>query len=257
LVTANNHSFDSNEKGIVTTLDHIERRGLIPIGTSRTQEEDKPQIVEKNGIRIGLTAYTYGTNGIPVPRQKPYLINLIHTEQMREDMELLDKQGVDFKVAALHFGQEYHRIPSGHQKEIVNYLNSLGVDVVIGSHPHVLQPIERVKGKDNHETLVIYSLGNFISNQNDPFTDSGLIFQFTLTKNADTNETSVQEASGIPTTVLRSWKNGRRSYHVIAVSDLLDNADLIQSSGKKEVYYQTMWNQFSEMYEGELTRNDL
>jgi poly-gamma-glutamate capsule biosynthesis protein CapA/YwtB (metallophosphatase superfamily) len=257
LVTANNHSLDNNEKGIITTLDHIEQRGLIPIGTNRTLEEDKPHILEKNGLRIGLAAYTYGTNGIPIPDGKPYLVNLIDPVQMREDMAYLDSEVVDFKVVALHFGQEYHRAPSEQQRNTVMYLNSLGVDVVIGSHPHVLQPIEWIEGEDRHKTLVIYSLGNFISNQKDPFTDSGFIFQCTLTKNLDTNETSVQKLGGIPTAVLRPWNNGRRSYQVIAVSDLMINVELIRSVGKKEAYYQTMWNQFMQMYGEEIVRNDL
>jgi poly-gamma-glutamate capsule biosynthesis protein CapA/YwtB (metallophosphatase superfamily) len=251
LITANNHSFDNKEIGVYTTLNEMEKRNMASVGTSRTAEEQKPYILEKNGVKIGLAAYTYGTNGIPLPSDRPFLVNLIDSEQIHKDMLYLDLYEVDFKIVAMHFGNEYHRSPSEYQKEQVLFLNSLGVDVVIGSHPHVLQPVTSVIGENGNRTLVAYSLGNFISNQKDPHTDSGLIFQFTLTKNFTTGETNVQQDKNIPTAVVRYWENGKRSYRVIALSDLLNDPTLLNSSGKSEDYYQSMWTETLEMMEHE------
>jgi hypothetical protein len=102
-----------------------------------------------------------------------------------------------------------------------------------------------------HGCIVAYSLGNFISNQKDPHTDSGLIFQFTLTKNFTTGETNVQQGKNIPTAVVRYWEKGKRSYRVIALSDLLNDPTLLNSSGKSEDYYQSMWTETLEMMEHE------
>lgn len=255
LTTANNHSVDNNETGIYTTLNQIKEKGLTAVGTSRSAEEQKPYIIEKNGLKIGLAAYTYGTNGIPVPKDKPFLINLINAEKILKDMLYLDLYDVDFKLVALHFGNEYQRTPSELQKEQVLFLNSLGVDVVIGTHPHVLQPVEWVEGDQGHRTLVAYSLGNFISNQKDPYTDSGLVFQFTLKKNFTTGEKVVLQNEGVPTAVVRYMEKGKRGYRVVALSDLLNDPDLLKVSGKSESYYEQMWSETLDMTEPEPVTN--
>lgn len=251
LVTANNHSMDSFEKGVIRTLDLIDERKLIPVGTSRTPEEDRPNVVEKNGIRLGLAAYTYGTNGIPLPKGKPYMVNLIDKEEMREDIAYLDQKGVDFKIVALHFGLEYQRTPSDQQKDIVHFLHSLGVDLIIGSHPHVLQPVEWIRGQNGHETLVIYSLGNFISNQQKLHTDSGLIFLCTLEKNINTHQKSIRDIQGIPTAVIRTSNEGKLGYEVVPVSDILAQEAFVDARGKRQPYYLSMWEDVTAMF-GEL-----
>jgi len=116
-------------------------------------------IMEKNNISYALLSYTYSTNGITVPSDKPYLVNVYNDELAKKDIEAL-RDKVDVLIVAMHWGVEYTFTPTEIQKTQAQYLADLGVDIIIGNHPHCIQPIE---WKD--DTLVIYSLGNFISNQ--------------------------------------------------------------------------------------------
>lgn len=260
LFTANNHSMDNFETGILHTLNQIEERGLKAAGTHRTPEEDKPVVITVNGITIGIASYSYSTNGIPVPKDKPYLINLIDREKMRQNMIELDRQQVDFKIVGLHFGLEYQRVPSPEQKEIVQYLNTLGVDAVIGTHPHVLQPTEWIQQPGYKKTFVVYSLGNFISNQQDPYTDSGMILQLTLVKNTHTRQSYIGKVEGIPTVVVRPIVNGRKNYRVVPVGTMIEESGGTDQPvwkdwrGRGKSYYQKMWDDVDEMFEINLVK---
>src|SRR5699024_4256921 len=118
---------------------------------------------------------------IPVPDGKDYLVNLIDKELMKEDIKKAKEQA-DAVVLSLHFGNEYERMPNEGQKELVQLAADHGVDVVIGHHPHVLQPIDWVEGEDGNKTLVAYSLGNFLSGQDEFYRRIGGIFKFSIQK---------------------------------------------------------------------------
>lgn len=166
---ANNHTLDKGERGVRAMLaywhtkeaESIAHAMPIAIAGSYTSQEDrdKPRIYEKNGITYALLAYTYGTNGIPIPKSKEYLVNVYTKDMLIRDVKAL-RDKVDLLLVSMHWGIEYDFAPSKEQREFAALLASLGVDIVIGNHPHVIQPIEKIGN-----TLVIYSHGNLISAQ--------------------------------------------------------------------------------------------
>ncbi|WP_171685872.1 CapA family protein [Paenibacillus planticolens] len=166
LVTvANNHSLDRGEKVIQSALSYWEKLGIPYTGSFKSQE-DQNQIraLTQNNITFSFLSYSYGTNGIPHPKGKTFLLNRIDVSQIAIDVEQA-KSISDVVVVAMHWGTEYESFPNESQKELARKLADLGVHIVIGNHPHVLQPPAWVTGQNGHKTLVLYSLGNFISAQ--------------------------------------------------------------------------------------------
>lgn len=181
LLTANNHSCDGGAKGVVRTLDVLDSLKILHTGTFRNKAErdaNYPLIVEKKGIRVAILNYTYGTNGLFV--KAPLIINYIDSASIKADVAKA-KKNADYVVCTIHWGNEYQSKPSTYQKHWEKYIYEQGVDMIIGSHPHVIQPIERktIAGK---EKLTAYSLGNFVSNQRDRYKNGGLMLFTTLEK---------------------------------------------------------------------------
>jgi len=158
---ATNHTMDKNEQGVLNSCAYWEKQeGVVTAGSYCSKEDrDEVKVYEKNGITYGFLAYTYGTNGIPVPSGKEYLVNVYSNELAKSDIEKV-RDKVDVLFVSMHWGIEYTNKPVQSQIDQANYLASLGVDVIIGHHPHVVEPITWID-----DTLVIYSLGNFISAQ--------------------------------------------------------------------------------------------
>lgn len=180
-LTANNHTLDRRDKGLCNTIDSLDRRGLDHIGTYKTYAErfaSTPLIKELNGIKVAFLNYTYGTNGITPGNVVQ--VDYIDRELMRRDVLAARKAGAEFIFACLHWGVEYEKLPHSSQKSTANYLFGLGVDAIIGSHPHVIQPIEYSDGK-----LLVYSLGNFISDMRTTDTRGGAMVKVKLRRLAD------------------------------------------------------------------------
>lgn len=160
---SNNHSLDMGEKGLKASnayWDEKEKNGIMTAGSYTSFEDrEKDVIMEKNGIKYTILSYTTTTNGLSRPSGKEYLVNVYNDDQAKKDIERL-RNKVDLLMVAMHWGEEYTHTPNERQKEIAKYLSDLGVDIIIGAHPHVIQPIDFI-GK----TMVIYSLGNFIASQ--------------------------------------------------------------------------------------------
>ena len=159
---ATNHTLDRGEKAIISSCDYWnQKKDKILFAGSYCSKEDSEEIKikEKNGIKYTMLSYTYGTNGIPVPEGKDYLVNIYSDEKVKEDIEKV-RGKVDLLLVSMHWGTEYKTEPTEEQKREAKYLSDLGVDIIIGTHPHIIEPIEYI-----NDTLVIYSLGNFISAQ--------------------------------------------------------------------------------------------
>lgn len=157
---ANNHALDKDEAGILYSNEYWNGKNVITAGTySSSEMRDDIKVYEQNGIKYAFLAYTTSTNGLNVPAGKDYLINVYSDEQAKEDIDKI-KDKVDVIIVSMHWGDEYVFEPTESEKEIAQYLSSLGVNLIIGSHPHVIQPVGYV-----NDTLVIYSLGNFLSGQ--------------------------------------------------------------------------------------------
>lgn len=180
LVTANNHSVDRRKKGVERTIRVLDSLAILHTGTfidSATRANTYPLIVEKNDFRFSLLNYTYGTNGIPVT--KPNIVNLIDTVQIKLDMAQARQQKTDAIIVFMHWGDEYQSLPNSTQKKLTRLLFREGARLVIGAHPHVLQPMEWNKEQDQ---LVVYSLGNFISGQRPRYRDGGAMVWIDMQK---------------------------------------------------------------------------
>lgn len=224
--TANNHALDRGEKGVLRTIAALEEQGLIYKGTAGSQAEaEQAVIVEKNEIKMGFLAYTYGTNGIPVPEGKPYLISLIDEQRMVEDIEKLKAEGADFITVNLHFGIEYQFQPNEEQQRLAHRLIEAGADIIAGSHPHVVQPYEVVDtvnaDGNSRRSVIIYSMGNFISNQQGDFKDYGVIFRIHVRKQHRTGQVEFTKIEPIPTWVYKYKKNGLNQYRILPLDETL------------------------------------
>lgn len=189
--TANNHSLDKGEKGILSSIKYYEKVGLPYVGFFKDEvDQSKLRIIKKNGVKLAILAYTYGTNGIPVPEGKEYLVNLIDKERMKDEIHKA-KEVADVIVMSIHWGNEYQRIPTEDQKQLGQFLVDEGVDIVFGHHPHVLQPMEMIKTKDQRDAFIVYSLGNFISGQMRDYKDIGGMATIEITKKISPQGTKI------------------------------------------------------------------
>ena len=206
---ATNHTMDRGEKAILSSIDYWKEHEneALAVGTYSSKEErNKVQIREKNGIKYALLSYTYGTNGISVPKGKEYLVNVWPTdlslndpsrdkeyqaykEQVKKDIETVRNQ-VDVLMVAMHWGVEYTHEPTAYQKDSAKFLAENNVDIVIGAHPHVIQPVTWIG-----DTLVVYSLGNFVSAQMQDQNYNkmvGLMTSLNITKNVKNGKTEIK-----------------------------------------------------------------
>ena len=157
---ASNHSLDKGEKGVLNTIKYFKTTNMLYNGMNDSEKmRNNFTIKEKNNITYTMLSYTTKTNGLSTPKGKEYLINIYDKEQVKKDIEAV-RDKVDVLIVAMHWGIEYINMPNDEEKEIAEYLSSLGVDIIIGNHPHILQPITKIGN-----TIVMYSLGNFISDQ--------------------------------------------------------------------------------------------
>jgi poly-gamma-glutamate synthesis protein (capsule biosynthesis protein) len=175
-LTANNHCLDRRNRGLIRTLDVLDSLGIVHLGTYRNQAERDslyPYIIEHGTFRIALLNYTYDTNGIPV--EPPCIVNYIDTTQIKADVIRARQLKADCIIACMHWGTEYRTTPDASQKKLEGWLYSIGVNHIIGGHPHVVQPVRTLSHEyyaDRH--LTVWSLGNYISNMTAPRTDHGI-----------------------------------------------------------------------------------
>ena len=212
---------DRRKKGVITTIESINKFGMIPIGTYISQiDRDSIRIVEIKGCKLGLQAYSYGLNGNKPPKKENYLVNIIDTNLIRSDINKMKIRKPDLIIIYFHFGEEYSRKPSTFQKEIVSKTFSYGADIIVASHPHVVQSIEfnqNTTGK-LRIGLVAYSLGNFYSNQQWRYSDAGTILNLELVKNIHKDSLWISNVSILPTWVYRG-NTGNKIESVILPSD--------------------------------------
>lgn len=203
---SSNHSLDTGANGLLEQLNTIHEKypDIITTG-SHTSLEDKntPIVKEINGIKVGFLGYTYGLNGLIVPEDKEWLVSMINKDQMKIDMEALSKVS-DIQMVAMHWGVEYSTSISEEQKDLTKYLNELGAEVIIGTHPHVIEPAEIYHG-ENQDTLVYYSLGNYTSAQDAAPRMVGGMASFTVNYDPNTFETTFTDVKFIPTV---TWFDG-------------------------------------------------
>lgn len=228
---ATNHTLDRGEKAIINSLNYWNNKSNVLTSGSYLSNNDrnKVNIKEVNNITYTMLNYTYGTNGIKVPEGKEYLVNIWpctgnnpdndtkyqeYKEVVKEDI-LRVRDKVDLLIVAMHFGVEYTHVPTKYQIDMAEFLSSLGVDIIIGTHPHVIMPITYI-----NDTLVIYSLGNFLSAQdtnNDYNTTVGLLSSIKITKNIDKNNNTSIKLSDLNNELI--YTTNKDGYKIIPFSN--------------------------------------
>ena len=206
---ANNHTLDRGEQAIIHTVQFFKEHQTIYSGAEESASDSHLKVFTVNDMTFGFIAYTMLTNGQSHPQGKTYLANVYSREQATKDLKEV-KDEVDVLLVSMHWGNEYENYPSDIQRNEAEYLSSLGVDVIIGHHPHVIQPIDWIH-TDGHETLVIYSLGNFLSAQIGVDRNIGMAVSFDIVKTED-NRITIED---VVATLLYHHKMSNGVYRVI------------------------------------------
>ena len=224
---ATNHTMDKGEQGVLNSVAYWKTKsGVVSSGQWSSDEERNQSIAtihEVNNIKYAFISYTIWTNGLNTPTGKEYLNNLYSEEKAKADIEAV-RDKVDFVIVAMHWGTEYSFKVDAKQEEIANYLSSLGVDLIIGAHPHVIQTVEYI---NNKKTFVVYSLGNFISDQNDVDNFTGLAFEVTLKKHVDVDDkvtnSVVEPKAELVYTTTTKVRGVNHNFKVVPYPNLTDN----------------------------------
>jgi poly-gamma-glutamate synthesis protein (capsule biosynthesis protein) len=246
LTNANNHVLDRGATGLIRTLDVLDGLGVLHTGAARTAEEAEGVVTaDVRGVKIAVLAYTYGMNGLSPPSGKSWMVNVISQTKMTGRVQQARAQGADLVVVSIHNGTEYQREPSAAQQTLERAMIDAGADVVLGSHPHVIQPMEMVPATSADGTprmaLVIHSLGNFVSNQRQRYRDTGLILQLVFEKNLRTNVTTLLAVSYVPVWVDDSGPGGIGTC-VLPIGDVLANPAYAGVTSAERAKAQQAWN---------------
>ncbi len=247
LSTINNHSNDRRIAGIIRTVDVVRQCGMVAVGTRKDASEPFYYILDVNGVKVGITAYSYGTrpsknsvalNGTKLKSNGKDLVNIFTYKTIKDDLvpmgqlvQDMKNAGADVVVFIIHAGSEGSRKPNKYQKQLAAGLCEAGVDIIFGSHPHVLQPVEILTSKNGHRTVVAYSLGNFISNQRSnynkkwTYNEDAMLLNVKVTKYPDGGPAEITAVEYLPTWTMMYKKGGIRYYTVLPLQKALASPD--------------------------------
>lgn len=218
---AGNHALDYGYSGICRTIDVLDNVGISHLGTYKSAEDqDKILIKDVKGVKIAFINYTYGTNGIPVPSDKPYCLNLIDKDLISKQIKQAKEQNVDMIVACMHWGTEYKTSANDEQKELADFLFKSGVDIILGNHPHVLEPMEKktitLDDGSTKDVFVVYALGNFTADQRAEITRDSAILNLDITKDSH-GKILINKVSYVP---IYMYKNSAAKVHKFKILDI-------------------------------------
>ena len=241
--TANNHSLDKGYNGIVNTIKYLDEADLSHTGTYSSEEASK-EILIKNvkGVKIAFLSFTYGTNGISIPKGKEYCINLNDKETILEQLKLAREQEPDMICVSMHWGVEYQTKQNSTQEDLADFLFENGADVILGNHSHVPQPMEKrtIKLDDGtkKDGFVIYSLGNFLANQNYKYTSDSAILNLQITKKAETGKISIDNITYAPTYIYKDTSKSKQRFKILDIESTIEAYD----AGYDKSIGKTMYN---------------
>ncbi len=233
MTTANNHCMDRGRHGLERTLYALDSLGIPHLGTYRDRghhDAEHPMIVERNGMRLALLCYTYGTNGIPVA--DPNVVNFIDTIEMARDLRAARNSGADFVITLIHWGIEYAVKANAEQEQTALWLLEHGCDAVIGGHPHVVQnfTIDANPSNNRYPEIVVYSMGNLVSNQRDVNTDGGIMIELELNRLRN-SPIITQHCRYMPYWVHRGTVDSLYQYYIIPSTDAAQHPERYQVEG--------------------------
>ena len=229
LTTANNHCMDRGSIGLLRTIDSLDALGILHLGTYRDTASrllDHPLVVDRCGIRLALLCYTYGTNGIEV--HPPQVVNMIDTADILRDLQEAHRRGADYVITLIHWGIEYQTTANAEQRQTARWLLEHGCDAVIGGHPHVVQDFtyDAVPGNARYPEPVVYSMGNYVSNQRDVNCDGGIMVELNLEKRG--GRIVSQRMQYLPYWVHRGTVDSVYQYYVVSSTDALEHPERYQ-----------------------------
>jgi poly-gamma-glutamate capsule biosynthesis protein CapA/YwtB (metallophosphatase superfamily) len=232
--TANNHCCDHGKTGIDRTILMMDSLGLAHMGTysdAESYRKNYPCIINRNGFRLAFLNYTFGTNGISIP--KGNIVNLIDKDQIARDIKASHDSLADKVIIFIHWGEEYQREPNAFQRETAVFCFAKGADIIIGSHPHVIQPMEWHKADSlKKDQFIAWSLGNAVSNQRKRYTDGGAMVEITLVKTG--KETHIGRSG-----YYLNWVN-LPDYAIMPVTKIESDTNLIKPGFREQM------NQFAK-----------
>ena len=237
---AGNHALDYGYSGICRTIDVLDNVGISHLGTYKSAEDqDKILIKDVKGVKIAFINYTYGTNGIPVPSDKPYCLNLIDKDLISKQIKQAKGQNVDMIVACMHWGTEYKTSANDEQKELADFLFKSGVDIILGNHPHVLEPMEKktitLDDGSTKDVFVVYALGNFTADQRAEITRDSAILNLDITKDSD-GKILINKVSYVPIYMYKNSASKVHKFKILAIEKSIANYDSGDTSIGSSVY---------------------
>lgn len=237
---AGNHALDYGYSGICRTIDVLDNVGISHLGTYKSAEDqNKILIKDVKGVKIAFINYTYGTNGIPVPSDKPYCLNLIDKDLISKQIKQAKEQNVDMIVACMHWGTEYKTSANDEQKELADFLFKSGVDIILGNHPHVLEPMEKktitLDYGSTKDVFVVYALGNFTADQRAEITRDSAILNLDITKDSD-GKILINKVSYVPIYMFKNSASKVHKFKILDIEKSIANYDSGDTSIGSSVY---------------------
>jgi poly-gamma-glutamate synthesis protein (capsule biosynthesis protein) len=243
-LTANNHTCDKGSKGIRRTIQVMDSLGIPHTGTwldSTDYRQRNPLIINKNGFRIAVLNYTYGTNGIPTPN--PFIVNMLDSVNIFNDIATARATDADYIIVMPHWGIEYERHQNKAQAGYARYMYECGANMVIGGHPHVVQPIT-LENRNEYgvaQRVTAYSLGNFVSNQRKRYTDGGIIVKCEIVRDT-TGTVRVTDYEYLPYWVYKGVCQGKYQYHILPAKHAVENCAYYNIHGADSVALNLFYN---------------
>ena len=245
VTTANNHCMDKGYSGIESTIDFLNKADLAHTGTFKSKK-DQETILIKNvkGVNIAFLSFTYGTNGIAIPKDKSYAVNLIDKDLIKSQIELAKKQNPDLICVSMHWGIEYQTKANKEQQNLADFLFNNGVDVILGNHSHVPQQMEKrtIKLDDGttKDGFVIYSLGNFMANQNKQYTCDSAILKLQITKHKGDGKITIDKATYTPTYMYKNASKSTKKFKILDINTKIEKYESKASGAVNKSLYNTL-----------------
>ena len=243
--TANNHCIDKGYTGIESTIDFLDAAGLAHTGTFKSKKDQETILVKDvKGVKIAFLSFTYGTNGIPIPKDKTYAVNLIDKKLIKSQIDLAKKEEPDLICVSMHWGIEYQTKANKEQESLADYLFENGVDVILGNHSHVPQQMGKRKIKLDDGTtkdgFVIYSLGNFMANQNKQYTNDSAILKLEITKHKEDGNITIDKATYTPTYMYKNPSKSKKKFKILDINTEIKKYESRESGAVSKSLYNTL-----------------
>ena len=251
LSTAGNHALDKGFDGLSRTIDILNDADISHLGTYKTEEEQNKTLIKYvKGIKIAFVNYTYGTNGIAVPSDKQYCVNLIDEDLMKKQIDSAKEENPDIIIACMHWGNEYKTTQNSTQEELADFLFQNGVDIILGTHPHVLEPMEKrtvtLEDGSTKDGFVIYSLGNFIADQNAEYTRDSIILNLDITKHVDGTIT-IDNYEYIPIYMYKDTSKSKQKMKLLDINKNIYNYENYIDTSISKSLYNTLKSELSKI----------